>query len=353
MPIAGKPSVFLWLQNFLMNMNIQQTLIAASKIVFGGLVEIQSEKQNFEKEWEQADSRANELMKTLSPDKLAETIKNIEQSLNQKRNTLKSKNNQNPKAVKKIILSAVDDRLLLYHIHSKLKTIVKQISAEKISKLDLWLAHKLFFNRHSARRCPRLWLAMGVWRGIKNKGAIANLLQENGIYCVYTREFVSGLARLLKPYVRILEVAAGDGALSSELGHVGIKVHATDNKSWDKNIRHPDWVEDRDASSALKMDAPQAVLCSWPPSGNAFEKEIFATPTVELYIAIVSRHEYAAGNFAAYKEQENFSMKEDDDLGAVLFPPEAQHRVLIFRRIPNIYSSEEKEWSGKMGIALL
>jgi hypothetical protein len=31
-------------------------------------------------------------------------------------------------------------------------------------------------------------------------------------------------------------VAAGDGALSSKLGMAGIKVHSTDNKSWDKNI---------------------------------------------------------------------------------------------------------------------
>ncbi|MBI5185587.1 MAG: hypothetical protein HZA01_07660 [Nitrospinae bacterium] len=313
-------------------MNTQQKLIAASKIVFGGLADIQSEEQNFQKEWKHADSRALDLMKSMPPDKLAEAIKNMEQALNQKRNILKS-GNQSPKAMKKILLGAVDDRLLLYQIHSKLKTLVKHISAKKISKLDLWIAHKLFFNRYSVRRCPRLGIAKLIWRIIKNKGAVANLLQEHGIYCVYTREFISGLVRLLKPYGRILEVAAGDGALSSELGMAGVKVHATDNKNWDKNIRYPDRVEDLDASAALKVDGPQAVLCSWPPSGNAFEKDIFETPSVELYIAIVSRHEYAAGYFAAYKEQSTFSMEEDADLSGVLFPPEPQHRVLIFRRI--------------------
>jgi hypothetical protein len=313
-------------------MNTQQKFKSASKIVFGGLADIQSEEQNFQKEWKYADSRAVELMKSLPPDKLAEAIKSMEQSLNQKRNTLKS-GNQGPKTMKKILLSAVDDRLLLYQIHSKLKTLVKHISAEKISKLDLWIAHKLFFNRYSVRRCPRLGIAKLVWRGIKNKGAIANLLLEHGIYCVYTREFISGLARLLKPYGKILEVAAGDGALSSELGMTGIKVHSTDNKSWDKNIRYPDRVEERDASAALKIYGPQAVLCSWPPSGNAFEKHIFETTSVELYIAVVSLHEYAAGNFADYKKQSTFSMEEDADLCADLFPPESQHRVLIFRRI--------------------
>lgn len=313
-------------------MNTQQKLKAASKIVFGGLADIQPEEQNFQKEWKHADSRAIELMKSLPAERLAETIKSTEQSLNQKRDTLKS-GNQSPKAMKKILLSAVDDRLLLYQIHSKLKTIVNRISAKKISKLDLWIAHKLFFNRYSGRRCPRLGIAKLVWRGIKNKGAVANLLQEHGIYCVYTREFISGLVRFLKPCGRILEVAAGDGALSSELGIAGIKIHATDNKSWGKNIRYPDRVEDRDASAALKIDGPQAVLCSWPPAGNDFEKNIFETRTVELYITIVSRHEYAAGNFAAYKEQTTFSMEEDADLSAYLFPPEAQHRVLIFRRI--------------------
>lgn len=315
-----------------MSMNTRQKLMAASKIVFGGLADIQSEEQNFQKEWKRADSRALDLMKSMPPDKLAEAIRNMEQALNQKRNILKS-GNKSPKEMKKILLSAVEDRLLLCQIHSKLKTLVKHISARKTSKLDLWIAHKLFFNRYSGRRCPRLGIAKLVWRGIKNKGAVANLLQEHGIYCVYTREFISGLIRLLKPYGKILEVAAGDGALGGELGMAGIKVHVTDNKSWDKNIRYPGRVEERDASDALKIHGPQAVLCSWPPSGNAFEKDIFETPAVELYIAIVSRHEYAAGNFAAYKEQSTFSMEEDADLSAYLFPPEAQHRVLIFRRI--------------------
>ncbi len=314
------------------NMNQLQTLKAATKIVFGPESDILAEKHSFPNAWRLANERASTLIKTNDPASLAGQIKQIEKTFESKKTSIKNKTLQ-PVAKQKIIMSAVDDRFLLRQIHEKLKLMAQNISAKKTSKRDIWLAQKLFFKPDYARNCPRLWLAKLVWPLIKNKGGISYILQKQGIYSVYTREFVKKMAHLLKPYAQIIEIAAGDGTLSLELEKFGVKVHATDNHSWHSSVRYPDWVENCDATSALDRYQPQAVICSWPPPGNTFEKQIFLRSSVQVYLVIVSQHEYAAGDFSSYLQQKTFTMEEALDLNAMLLPPESQQRVLIFRRI--------------------
>jgi hypothetical protein len=44
-----------------------------------------------------------------------------------------------------------------------------------------------------------------------------------------------------------------------------------------------------DAVTALRQHAPEVVICSWPPARNTFEREIFRTRSVQMYLVIASQ----------------------------------------------------------------
>ena len=88
-----------------------------------------------------------------------------------------------------------------------------------------------------------------------------------------------------------------------------------------------------DAYSALKKFKPEVVVCSWPPANNSFEKNIFNSGSVSLYIFIGSRHKFASGNWMDYLTQKNFSMEEKSNLSKLVFPPELDPVVYFFKRI--------------------
>lgn len=199
--------------------------------------------------------------------------------------------------------------------------------------LDRFVAENLFFNRKQQRRCPSRLLFQIVWPLVRGKSAISAALQGMGIYCVFSQEFGRALKRLINGRP-CLEVGAGDGTLTLLLDTLGVVTQATDDYSWEKRIRYPDWVEKISAQDALKQYSPKVVICSWPPPGNHFEEKIFSTASVELYIAIVSKHHYAAGNWQAYKQQKRFSWQADTFLTRLLLPKEWDHEVLVFRRLP-------------------
>jgi hypothetical protein len=91
-------------------------------------------------------------------------------------------------------------------------------------------------------------------------------------------------------------------------------------------------VEKLGAREALEKYQPQVVLCSWPPPGNPFEKEVFSTPCVELYVVIGSRYRFAGGNWEAYTGQQRFEWQADPRLSGFVLPPELESSVLVFRR---------------------
>jgi len=56
--------------------------------------------------------------------------------------------------------------------------------------------------------------------------------------------------------------------------------------------------------------------------------------TVQLYIVISSRHQFASGNWDDYRHQTTFTLEEDKTLGRLVLPPELDATVYIFRRKP-------------------
>ena len=74
------------------------------------------------------------------------------------------------------------------------------------------------------------------------------------------------------------------------------------------------------------------MICSWPPAGNGFERTVFDTPSVQLYVVIGSRHRFATGGWDAYESQTAFELGEERDLSRLVLPPELDAAVYVFRR---------------------
>lgn len=196
-----------------------------------------------------------------------------------------------------------------------------------------WLMQRIFFAGGGLERKPVSMRTFRLlWPLVRQKPYLMPLVEPRGIYCFYSRPLIAGLARLIdgRPAV---EIAAGDGTLSRFLNDAGVDVVATDDHSWQKTRREITDVVEQDAVAALRERAPRVVLCSWPPAGNPFEAEVFRTPSVELYVVIGSRSEFAAGNWEAYRAAEpEFELEEDTRLSALVLPPQVAGAVWVFRR---------------------
>lgn len=193
------------------------------------------------------------------------------------------------------------------------------------------LAQRLLFRRGFERKPVSLFWFKLLWPLVWQKHLLMPLVERKGIYCFYSRPFVQRLAALIagRP---CLEIAAGDGTLSCFLRDLGLVVTATDDHSWQDRIAFPDTVERLDAGAALRKYAPRVVLCSWPPAHNSFERAVFRTDSVELYLAIVSTHRFASGNWPDYETQQTFTLERRPDLARLLLPPELGCEVLLFQR---------------------
>jgi hypothetical protein len=201
-------------------------------------------------------------------------------------------------------------------------------------RLGRWsgtLIQALLFGRGLERRPVPMRAFRWVWPLVTQRRLLMPLVQPRGIYCFYSLELVKALAALLgdRP---VLELAAGDGTLARFLTARGVAVRATDDQSWRHAVRYPADVEQLDAAAALQRHRPRAVLCSFPPPGNAFERRVFTTPGVELYVVVTTRHRFAAGDWEAYQAQRAFDWSIDEPLSALVLPPELDPAVLVFRR---------------------
>lgn len=194
-----------------------------------------------------------------------------------------------------------------------------------------WLLQKVLFRRGLERKPASLPLFRSVWPLLRQRRFLMPLVQPQGIYCFYSKQLVRGLVELVgdRP---VLEIAAGDGTLSRFLTDQGVRITATDDHSWSHQVQYGDGVREQSARQALREHRPQVVLCSWPPSGNDFERLVFATESVELYISIGTRSRLAAGSWPAYEQQTNFDMTVDERLSAQVLPPELDPSVYVFRR---------------------
>jgi hypothetical protein len=196
-----------------------------------------------------------------------------------------------------------------------------------------FIAQKLLFARELERKPVSLFWFRLFWPLVWQKKRLMPLVQPRGIYCFYSRALVEALAGMIGSR-SCLEIGAGDGTLTRFLKNQGVQLTATDNHGWENAVKYPEWVVKLDAREALTTYTPEVVICSWPPSQNVFEREVFNTPSVQLYIVIGSRHQFAFGNWKDYKQQSAFELEEDKKLGALVLPPELGAAVYVFRRKP-------------------
>jgi hypothetical protein len=201
----------------------------------------------------------------------------------------------------------------------------------RFNLLNGWIAQKLLFEKDLVRKpASAFWFRL-LWPLLWQRKFLMILVQPKGIYCFYSRELVDELVELIdgRP---TLEIAAGDGTLSRFLTAKDVSITATDDHSWNKTVQFPDDVQKQDARTALQAHQPEVVICSWPPAGNSFEREVFKTPSVQLYIVISSRHEFGSGNWNDYRSQTDFELTTEPKLARLVLPPEIEPAVYVFRR---------------------
>lgn len=208
-----------------------------------------------------------------------------------------------------------------------------------------YVAQKLLFSRGLERKPVSLFWFRLLWPLVWQKKRLMPLVQSKGIYCFYSRALVEALAELIASR-SCLEIGAGDGTLTRFLREQGVQLTATDNHGWQNAVKYPDWVVKLDARKALSTCNPEVVICSWPPAQNDFERHVFDTPSVQLYIVIGSRHRFAFGNWHDYAQQATFDLEEDKRLGALVVPPELEAAVYVFRRKPGLAPGTRPSASG-------
>ena len=196
-----------------------------------------------------------------------------------------------------------------------------------------FIAQRLLFARELERKPVSLFWFRLLWPLVWQKKRLMPLVQPKGIFCFYSRPLIKALATMIAGR-SCLEIGAGDGALARFLKEQGVQLTATDNHGWEKSVAYPKWVLKLDAREALAKYAPEVVICSWPPAQNDFERDVFNSPSVLLYIVIGSRHQFAFGNWKDYTRQTAFELAEDKVLSALVLPPELESVVYVFRRKP-------------------
>jgi hypothetical protein len=201
----------------------------------------------------------------------------------------------------------------------------------RFNLLNGYVAQKLLFERALVRKPVSMpWFRL-IWPLLWQRRLLMPLVEPKGIYCFYSRPLVRRLAAMIGDR-SCVEIAAGDGTLSRFLAQEGAQIVATDDHSWRQSIEFPDTVLRQDAREALRAHRPEVVICSWPPPENSFERHVFKTPTVQLYVVISSRHRFAAGDWEGYTEQTEFAFEEDEQLSRLVLPPELEPAVYVFRR---------------------
>ena len=194
-----------------------------------------------------------------------------------------------------------------------------------------YISQRLLFREGLERKPVSLPAFRLLWPLLTQRRYLMPLVEPRGIYCFYSRTLVKELARLIdgRP---TLEIGAGDGTLARFLTEQGTKVTAVDDHSWSHAIAYPPEVLRQNAKSALETYRPRVVICSFPPPGNDFERHVFRTRSVELYVVIASRSHLAAGNWEDYRRQTAFTFAADERLSRLVLPPEILPSVYVFRR---------------------
>ena len=156
------------------------------------------------------------------------------------------------------------------------------------------------------------------------------LVGPQGIYCFYSKPLIKQPGRDDRRPAA-LEIAAGDGTLSRFLADAGAEITPPTTTAGATSASRRRRQAGR--REALRAHSPEVVVCSWPPAGNDFEREVFRTPSVQLYVVIGSAHDFATGNREAYEQQTAFEFTDAPALSKLVLPPELDAAVEVFRRI--------------------
>lgn len=194
-----------------------------------------------------------------------------------------------------------------------------------------WLVQQLFFARGLRRKPVSMKAFRWLWPLVTQRRILMPLVTPLGMYCFYSRELILALAERIGER-SCLELAAGDGTLARFLSAAGTTVIATDDRSWSHAISYPDDVEALEATEALRRYRPSVVLCSFPPPNNTFERAVFESASVDLYVVVTTRHRFAAGDWDGYARQTRFERSDEKSLARLVLPPEIDPAVLVFRR---------------------
>jgi hypothetical protein len=201
----------------------------------------------------------------------------------------------------------------------------------KFNLFNGFIAQRILFKRDFERKPVSMFWFRLFWPLLWQKRFLMPLVKQRGIYCFYSGSLVSGLTKEIGSRPG-LEIAAGDGTLTRFLRDAGVDIRATDDYSWQRDVRYPKDVLRMDARSALEHFSPEVVICSWPPAGNDFERHVFRTRSVSTYIVIASRQRSASGNWQEYESQTGFQFAEDTALSRLVLPSELASVVYVFRR---------------------
>jgi hypothetical protein len=287
--------------------------------------------ERFPKEWESAQQKLGAVITNGTPSDLKDLTSSPPRRFAARRATGSGASSRSMQGT--ILSEQIEHRMICHAVKRYSLSVATGVVKGKV-RFDLingYLAQKLFFSEGLERKMARLFWFRLIWPLIWRKKLLMPLVESRGIYCFYSRELVASLAALIgeRP---CLEIAAGDGTLTRFLRTYSVQITATDNYSWNKAIHYPQDVKQIEAKDALVRFSPKVVICSWPPANNDFERHVFRTKSIQTYIVIGSRLQFASGNWKAYREQTAFTLEEDQMLGQLVLPPELGSAVYVFQR---------------------
>jgi hypothetical protein len=176
-----------------------------------------------------------------------------------------------------------------------------------------------------------------AWSILRDPKASASRIHDLGYWSIPSLEVCEQISELANGR-SLVEVGAGRGLFVAGLRSLSSECFGVDDLSWGpaervvKGARK--WMKKDKAELFLDSFRPKVVLSVWPPPSNGFEKSVFSCPSVEMYLAIVSRHRFASGDMQAYRSIEgSWSCTTNEIFNKKLRPVEAEQQMLVFRRL--------------------